>query len=107
MIVYPIAALYFLWIFYLALMSLKRGMDNGKMTKVAKILAMPLYYFGWVLDILVNWSILSLILLEFPHEYTFTARLKRHALDEGYRGKLSRWVAINFLDPYDPSGKHI
>jgi hypothetical protein len=102
-----LASLYILWLMYLAIMNLKRVMDDGKMTPVAKYLASPIYYFGWVLDVLVNWVVLSIILLEPPHEYTFTARLKRHALNEGYRGKFARWMAVNLLDPYDPSGKHI
>ena len=105
----PIAlgSLYVLWLMYLAVMNLKRAKDNGKMTFAAECLAAPIYYFGWVLDILVNWVVLTIILLEVPHEYTFTARLKRHATDDGYRGKFARWMAVNLLDPYDPSGKHI
>lgn len=102
-----LGSIYILWIFYLSVMNLKRAADEGKMTAVAKYLAFPIYYFGLVLDVLVNWVVLSIILLEPPHEYTFTARLKRHALNNGYRGKFARWMAVNLLDPYDPSGKHI
>lgn len=104
---YSMAALYILWPFYLAVMSLKRARDEGKLTKVAYVLGAPILYVGWTLDVLVNWFVITIILLELPRETTVTARLKRHAKYYTWRGRIARWFALHLLDPYDPSGKHI
>lgn len=102
-----VAALYILWPFYLAVMALKRARDEGKLTKVATVLGAPILYVGWTLDILVNWFVMTFILLELPRETTVTARLRRHKFAMNWRGRVSRWFAFHLLDPYDPSGKHI
>jgi len=47
------------------------------------------------------------LLLEFPRETTVTARLKRHAKEQGWRGAVARWVATHLLDAFDPDGRHI
>jgi hypothetical protein len=106
-IAYGAVALYLLWPFYLAAMNLKRARDAGKLTKVAYALGAPILYVGWALDIGVNWGVMSLLLVEFPREWTVTARLKRHKNDGGFRGKVARWFALHLLDPYDPAGRHI
>lgn len=106
-VLYAFLALYLLWPFYLAVMALKRARDDGKMTKVAYTLGMPVLLAGWALDIAVNWFVVTIILLEFPRETTVTARLKRHKHDEGFRGTIARWFALHLLDAYDPSGRHI
>lgn len=101
-----VGSLYLLWAFYIVVMGLKRVHDAKQLSKTAYILGYPLFIVGYLLDIAVNVFVMSLLLLETPKEYTVTARLKRHKLAGGWRGKVAEWFEP-LLDPFDPSGNHI
>lgn len=99
--------LYALWVFFLAVMSLKRAKDAGLLTTTAKVFGYPVLFTGLLLDFLANIFVLTLLLLELPREGTVTSRLKRHnARGTGWRKAVASW-AEPLLDPYDPSGDHI
>lgn len=100
-------ALYLLWIFYLAVMNLKRVQDTVGLNKTCLILGTPVLVIGLALDLVVNTFVMSVILLEMPQETTVTARLKRHHRDsDGYRLKVVEWFET-VLDAFDPSGDHV
>jgi hypothetical protein len=107
----PIAVMYILWIFYLAIMNLKSAKDAGTMTKVAYSLALPMLVAGYILDIVVNVTIGTLLFLDFPHYKRLTLSARMSYLYEpgstAWRSKLSEWFARNLLNNYDPSGQHI
>lgn len=96
-----------LWILYLAVMNLKGARDAGKLGPVAYRLAVPVLVLGYVLDFAVNFFVASVVLFEPPREMTVTARCKRHAPKDTWRGAVCRWVAAHLLDPFDPSGRHV
>lgn len=99
--------IYALWVFYLAVMNLKRARNAGLLTKTANALGLPVLFAGYALDLLVNALPMTVLLLELPQELTVTARLKRHIkTGTGWRFWLARWF-IPLLDPFDPSGRHI
>lgn len=99
---------YALWVFYLAVMNIKRVRDAGKLGKVALTLGMPVLFVGLFLDLLVNVLVMSIILLEIPQETTVTARLKRHKVEStGWRLRVTNWFASELLDHFDPSGVHV
>jgi uncharacterized membrane protein YhaH (DUF805 family) len=101
------AVSYALWIFYLAVMNLKRVRDAGKLGTVAKVFGYPVLLVGYVLDVLVNVTLMTVLFLEIPRETTVTARLKRHnRTGSGWRQRLAAWFEP-LIDPYDPSGNHI
>ena len=106
-VLWAVLACYGLWVFYLAVMNLKRVRDAGKLSPWALRFGYAVLLIGYVLDVLVNWFVVTLLLLEFPQETTVTARLKRHNRDsDGWR----KAVVLFFeplLDPFDPSGNHI
>ena len=102
----PFLAFYLLWFFFLAVMNLKQAKEAGRLNKTAKLMGAPILAIGYILDFLVN-IFLSIPFLEFPHELTVTARLKRHIRHSiGWRKSLACFF-IPLLDPFDPSGKHI
>ena len=102
-----LACLYLLWVFYLAVMSLKRARDAGTLSKLALALGYPVLIVGWILDFIGNVIPMSIILMELPREMTITARLKRHHKSEsGYRKAVAD-LAETILDAFDPSGNHI
>jgi uncharacterized membrane protein YhaH (DUF805 family) len=105
--IYIFGLFYILWIFYLAVMNLKRVRDLGLMSKTAKVLGYPVLLVGYALDIFLNVTVMTLILFELPKETTISSRLKRHNREStGWRKSVARWFEP-LLDPYDPSGDHI
>ena len=97
---------YILWVFYLAVMNLKRVKDAGLLSKTAMALGYPVLIVGYLLDCFVNVVVMTLLLLELPRETTVTSRLKRHNKGTGWRKAIAAW-AEPLLDPYDPSGDHV
>ena len=98
---------YGLYVFYAAVMNIKRVRDMGKLTTLGKVFGYPTLVIGLVLDLLVNVLVMSVILLEIPREFTVTSRLKRHhAESTGWRLAVVLFFEP-LLDPLDPSGDHV
>ena len=98
---------YQLWIYFICVMGLKRAKDAGQLTTTAKFLGYPVLIIGYLLDAFVNFTVMTVLLLEIPQETTVTSRLSRHLNEgEGWRKAIAAWAAP-LLDPYDPSGKHL
>ena len=105
--VVAVVCCYALWIFYIATMGLKRVRDSGGLSPWALRFGYPVLFIGLVLDIAVNWLVVTILLLEFPQETTVTARLKRHNREStGWRKAVVSFFEP-LLDPFDPSGNHI
>lgn len=101
------AVVYNLWIFYLAVMGLKRARNAGLLNKTAVVLGYPVLIVGYVLDALANIFVMTFVFVEIPQELTVTARLKRHIkTSQGWRLRAAHWF-VPLLDPFDPSGRHI
>ena len=104
---YAIASLYFLWVMYLAVMSLARARDAGTLSRSALILGYPLFVVGVCFNVLVNWIVLSVVFLELPRESMFTHRVSRHCLGgKGWRKRIACWICHDLLDAFDPAGRH-
>lgn len=102
-----VSSFYLLWIFYLAVMNLKRVRDIGGLTRTTIILGTPILILGYIIDFICNVFFLTFILLELPQETTVTARLKRHnRTSTGWRKAVATWFEP-IVDPFDPSGNHI
>ena len=102
-----ILALWLLWVFYLAVMSLKRAKDAGQLSKTALVLGAPVLWIGYLLDAFVNITLMTIVLMEFPKEILVTDRLIRHSkATSGWRLKVVYWFQP-LLDPFDPSGRHL
>lgn len=112
-ILWSVATTYLLYVFYAAVMSIKRVRDAGKLTLMGKVLGYPTLFIGLVLDLLVNVFVMTVVMLEIPREMTVTSRLKRHHLESIGDSWLNKWrmSVVKFfepiLDPIDSSGDHI
>ncbi|MGD7407528.1 hypothetical protein ACQCP7_25990, partial [Ralstonia pseudosolanacearum] len=71
--VYAFLLLYALWVFFLAVMSLKRAKDAGTLTFWNKMFGYPVLFVGLLLDFLANTLVLTVLLGELPREGTVTA----------------------------------
>ena len=102
-----LGATYALYVFYAAVMNIKRVRDAGKLTWMGKALGYPTLVIGLLLDLFVNLTLMTIVLLELPRELTVTARLKRHHKEStGWRLAVVKFFEP-VLDPLDPSGDHI
>jgi hypothetical protein len=102
-----LGATYALYVFYAAVMNIKRVRDAGKLTWMGKALGYPTLIIGLLLDLFVNLTLMTIVLLELPRELTVTARLKRHHKEsKGWRLAVVKFFEP-VLDPLDPSGDHI
>lgn len=105
----PLLLLWLLWVFYLAVMNLKRVRNAGKLGRVALVLGMPALVVGYVLDVLANVLVFTVLLLEPPRwgEWTVSARLERHHDGTSWRARIAQWFETELLGPYDPAGYHV
>lgn len=102
-----LAITYGLYVFYCAVMNIKRVRDMGKLTKLGMAFGYPTLIIGLVLDLVVNVLVMTIILLEIPREWTVTSRLKRHHREStGWRLAVVKFFEP-VLDPLDPSGDHV
>jgi hypothetical protein len=103
-----LGSLYLLWIFYLAVMNIKRVRDAGKLHGTAFALGMPILIIGLILDTFVNWVFMTLVFLEIPKETLVTSRLQRwwRTAPTSWRGKLARKFSNIMLDEFD-DGDHL
>jgi len=101
--------IYAMWPLYVFTMAMLRAHAAGTVTHFAWVLAIPIVLAAVALDVILNYTLFALLLWDFPKsgEYTFSSRLERLVRGNGWRAKVSRWVAASLLDPYDPSGRHI
>jgi hypothetical protein len=110
-VVVSVLTTYALWVHYLAVMNLQRVRDAKLLTTTAKTVGMFTLVKGYLLDVWVNVTVMSVLLLEVPKELTVTSRLKRHNRAGGrgiakWRYAVAQWLEP-LLDPYDPDGDHI
>ena len=102
-----LAATYLLYVFYCAVMNIKRVRDMGKLTKLGMIFGYPTLIVGLILDLFVNVFFMTFLLLELPQEFTVTSRLKRHNQEStGWRLAVVKFFEP-VLNPLDPSGNHL
>lgn len=89
-----------LWVCFVIVMRMKVSPPTG-------LLYPPAYAFylaAYGLDIACNLLVLPVLFLEWPHEFTVSARLQR-LVDgpPGWRQTLALWFATRLLNPHSPT----
>jgi hypothetical protein len=108
-LIYAVLSVYVLWLFYLAVMNLKRAKDAGTIPRLSLWLGYPILIVGLVLDWLVNVVVFTVLFLELPGSATelVTGRLDRHYNNgKGWRQRLAGWFGDHLLHAFDPRGRH-
>jgi hypothetical protein len=102
-----LGSLYALWVFYLAVMNLQRAHVADNLGPVAFGLGLPLVAVAFLLDVLINVTLGSLLLCERPREFTLSVRLTRHIVEgSGWRRRVAVWIMRYLLEPFDTTGAH-
>ena len=91
------------WFVYIAVFSAKP--NSADIKKKSPFL----YWFmwgvaaaGWVLDVILNATVFSVLFMDYPRELTITHRLRRYLRDRtGWRRKAADWICKNMLEPID------
>jgi hypothetical protein len=94
---------------FAAIANFQRVQQNGKLTKTAFALALPLLVFGFALDYFLNLTVVAFITLDPLYWGTISNRMKKYNNDEtewAWRRTIAKWLEP-LLDPLDPSGNHI
>lgn len=61
-------------------------------------------FFGFILDTLLNWIVLTAAFMELPREFLSTSRVVRHKYHSTHwRHDQAMWWCRNFLSPFDPN----
>ena len=98
-----------LWCFY-ALYAMVMGVYRAhlaqRLSRVAYALLAPFVALGFVVDVLTNITIATVLFAEPPRELLLTTRLQRYVGGSGWRKAVATWVCDALLDPLDPRGEH-
>jgi uncharacterized membrane protein YhaH (DUF805 family) len=92
-------------VFYIAVMKLRDVRDSGELAKLhwsVTVTAYTLLWIGLVLDMLLNWVVMTLVFVELPQEVLTTQRVRRHKFHStGWRQKVALFFCRNYLTPFD------
>lgn len=106
-ILYFTTSLLCFWSLYLSVSSLFLAYQNKKIPKAVIPLAYIVLAVGAMVDMVMNFTLFTLIFLDIPKEILVTKRLKRYIKSYvGWRYKLAMWICGNLLNPFDKSGNH-
>jgi hypothetical protein len=96
------AYIYVFWLLFIVTMAGKAAWPH--LQPVARVLIAPAALAAYVMDVLFNIFIATLLFLDLPREWTFTERLERYKAEGGWRAGLARWICSNLLDPFQVGG---
>lgn len=91
-----------IWLRYLAVMALKRARDEGKLSRPAFVFGLTLFVPAYLLDIIGNITVCTVLFLDLPREALITSRIKRYVSGpDGWRKSMAVWFAVHLLNPFD------
>lgn len=99
--------LYVFFILYVASMAMIRAHAENKLNGLLWVLCVPFVAFSWVVDVIHNLTLFTILFVELPRELTVTERLKRHVTQHTFRGKFARWMGSTLLNAFDHTGDHL
>lgn len=96
----------FTWAYYLSMCSIKRAHKAGVIPKFLKPLAYLLLAGFLIADAVFNLIVGTVVFLQLPRQWLFTSRCKENQNRWDWRRDAARWWCANWLNPFDPSGRH-
>ena len=94
-----------LYLIYLRVMEFKRDRDLLNTRQLAG--AWIYVGYGYLRDVLFNAFTATRIFRDMPHEFTFTARLKRYRKgNDKKKQTIAEFLCDSVLDQGDPDGDH-
>jgi hypothetical protein len=106
---WALAYLYGFWLLYVLIMGFYRAWLAKRLTRVALVLASLALMAGYLVDLLTNWTLATLLFWQWPQtaRELVTDRLSRYiSTPAGWRSAHATWICTNLLDYFDPNGVH-
>ena len=102
---------YVVWLLYVLVMGFYRAYLAKRLHRgtVTFWLALPAVAVGYVADIVLQWTVGTVLFLDLPRsgENLLTARLVRYSRGhDHWRKRWAEWICTHLLDPFDPKGDH-
>ena len=103
-----IAWMWCFYVLYVLVMGVYRAHLTQRLSLVAYVLLVPFVVLGFVVDVLTNIIIASVLFADPPRELLLTTRLQRYVAGSGtgWRKAVATWVCDTLLDPLDPRDEH-
>lgn len=79
---YTLAFLWAFWAMYVIVMGIYRAHLAKRLTAVTLCLSAPFIVLGYLMDVVANLTVASLVFLELPRELLVTSRLQRYVAQE-------------------------
>lgn len=96
-----------LWTHFVAVMRLKMLRDAGTLTRWQTVFGYYVLAKGLLIDLVYHLVIGTLVLLEWPREWTLSGRLWRlSTTGSGWRQRWALALRLQLLDSADPRGVH-
>jgi hypothetical protein len=95
-----IAAFYLLWTLFLAYASVNLAYTKKIAPKYVIWLSAPILVAGLCVDVAINVILMTIIMAEFPKEYTVSTRIHRHRSSTGYRKFIAN-LFVPFLNSFE------
>ena len=123
---YTLLALWLFWHGYIHAMGLYRAKLKGRLVGLPLVLSLPVIFFTFLLDVVIQFTVASLVFKQWPKDIGFTKReykgvtipwptgdwfvtdrLRRYIREgEGWRFKAASVICKYLTDPFDPTGAH-
>jgi len=98
-----LAYIYAFYIGFIATMGILRAWPG--LSLPVRVLTFPVALIAFGMDLIFNLIFATVLLLDWPHEATFTQRLSRYkAGDFDWRTRLAVWICRYMLDPFQSGG---
>lgn len=93
------------FVFYVAIMKMREVQDEiYRLHGSVRWVCYLILFIGLVLDVLLNWIVLTVTFMEFPREFLSTARVIRHKYySTHWRQDKALWFCKHWLTPFDKS----
>ncbi|MDN4591253.1 hypothetical protein DBA29_22480 [Xenophilus aerolatus] len=96
-----------LWTHFVAVMRLKMLRDEGTLTRWQRVFGTYVLAKGLLIDLVYHLILGTLVLMEWPREWTLSGRLWRlSTTGTGWRQRWALALRVQLLDSADPSGLH-
>ena len=102
----------FLWCFwglYVLVMGVYRAHLSGRLSRTGYWLGVPWVVIGYLVDVLANLTVASLVFAQLPREMLVTTRMQKIIANQNekrWRRAIAQWVCDELLDIFDPTGNH-
>ena len=107
--IWTLVALWAFWCLYIFTMGLYRAFLSGRLKGLSLVMCAPVVAVAFVVDVLMQVTIFTIVFWERPRDWLVTHRLRRYMRElpeTNWRREWTEYLCKHLLDPFDPTGAH-